>query len=120
MYIMKSNANKKSRQTDIVSEFCAAQQKGFVIQIEVELQEKYGKIVYEPRWQMYRNNELMEPTCITQADELKDLPTYLRLYVTFNSTVTEKSINRISNYVCKNYFCQTQKLTGNKIVFFDF
>ena len=120
MYIMKSSLDKQQRQGGIISELCQAQQKGFVVQIEVELQERYGKIVYEPRWQMYRNNEVDDPTCITEPDDLKDLPGYLRVLVTFNSTVTERSIGRISKYVCERYKCRSQLLTGNKIAFFEF
>jgi hypothetical protein len=117
---MKSNPDKQTRQSGVISELCQAQQKGFVLQIEVELQEKYGKIVYEPRWQMYRNNEANDPTPITEPDDLKDLPSYLRVLVTFNSTVTEKSIGRISKYVCQRYKCRSELLKGNKIAFFEF
>jgi hypothetical protein len=117
---MKNNLDKKIRQTDIVSEFCQAQQKGFVLQIEIELHDKYGKIVYEPMWQMYRNNEANEPTSITQADDLKNLPAYIRLLVTFDSTVNQASINKIVKYVCARYKCRSELLSGNKIVFFEF
>lgn len=117
---MKSSEDKKNRQTDVISELCKAQQRGFVVQIEVELQEKYGKIVYEPRWQMYRNNESGDTARITEPDDLKDLPAYLRLLVTFNSTVTEKSIGKISKYVCKRYLCRSEVLGANKIAFFEF
>lgn len=119
MYSMKNNADRRKRQLAILSEFCAAQKNGFVLNIEIDLAEKHGKIIYEQKWEMYRNNEHEEPIPVTESDDLKDVPNFNKLYVTFSERVLKKSLEKICDYAAKQYDCKFT-LADHKITFFEF
>lgn len=115
---MKNNSSKAERQLAILDELYDAQEKEYVIYLELELEKLDSKIIYEPIWQMYRNNELAETTQVVK-ENLKDCPNYSKLRATFCSTVDQKKLNKIAKYASMKYSCK-YIISENRITFFEF
>lgn len=114
---MKISADKKQNQTNLLQEFYKAQEKEFVTNMEMELEHKTGKIIYEPTWQMYRN-ELTDIHAVS-SETVLDCPTYVKLDVTFCSSVDTKKLHKIAKYASEKYGCKSS-IVNNKISFFGF
>lgn len=114
-----NDSNKKKRQLEILRELREAQQKDFISLIEIELAEDAAKIIYEPDWNMYRNNDLDHMVSVYPGDKLDETPSYVKLFVTFSVSVSKEHIDKISKYASKKYGCDFLVL-GNRITFFGF
>lgn len=102
-----SDSPKTKLQKTMLDEFARAQQSGFVIKIDMELEPGNGKIIYEPSAVMYRNNEYDgEVEHKTYTEDLKDLPHFSTLHVHFSDLATKQSIEKIEKYVTEKYRCK--------------
>lgn len=111
---------KTKLQKMILDEFARAQQSGFVIKIDMELEPGNGKIIYEPLAVMYRNNEYSgEAEYKTYTEDLKDVPHFSTLHVHFSALATKESIDKIEKYVAEKYRCKCTRDT-TKLSLSDF
>jgi hypothetical protein len=116
------NSSTIEKQKAILEEFMKAQHNGFVYNIDIELKEKSGKIIYDPDAAMYRNNEWDYQAQITgdnYTQDLDNVPEYKTLYIRFADGVKHEAIMKIKEYISQKYQCRCAVYDG-RITVFDF
>lgn len=116
-----SKTEKHSRQKKIISELMKARENGFIDHIDVVLEEKSVKVIYDPDATMFKHEwtDTKPLTEVSESKDLDDLPNYKSLYVTFSSSVLQKTIQKIAEYVSTTYQCK-HNIYKSRVDFFEF
>jgi len=112
-------------QKKILRELLSARDSGFILRIDLELDQPDVRIIYDPDSAMYKNewsntNSVEESLKITKNNDLDNIPSYRSVMIKFSEMVKKDTINKIAEYVSKTYDCKNSVYDNNRLTFYDF
>ena len=116
-----SKTDRINRQKQIISELLKARDNGFIDRIDVVLEEKSARIIYDPDAAMFKNewSDIQMLNDPSHVNDLEELPNYKSLYVIFSSNVLQKTVQKIADYVSNTYQCK-HTIHQLRVDFFEF
>jgi hypothetical protein len=112
---------KESHQKKIIQELLKARDGGFILRIDLELDQPEVKIIYDPDNAMYKNEWSKTNTVEdTKNNDLDNIPSCRSILVKFSDGVKKQTIKKIAEYVSKSYFCKHTIYENNRLTFYDF
>ena len=116
---------RQAHQKKILRELLSARDSGFILRIDLELDQPDVKIIYDPDSAMYKNewsnmNTVEESLKSTKNDDLDSIPPYRSIMIKFSDGVNRDTINKIAEYVSKTYDCKNSVYDNNRLTFYDF